>query len=150
MSMFRRIGVVRAFVLATVIVTGCSSGKNGQVATGKLLAHETAIEVQLLDQQSGDAYNCAEQGGTFQTCLAWEGAIKRALDRGQTLRLRGADGSLTKQCAEKALALSKFLTDWHDAAIQWKTTAQLAALPPRTSISDMYIASDGLSAACAR
>jgi hypothetical protein len=149
MIVFRRMVVVMVIVVATVVAAGCSSGKNNQVTKGQLLAQETAIDIQLLDRASTEAYDCAERGGTFQTCLAWEGATKRALDRGQMLRLSGADGSLTTKCAEKAVALSELLTDWHDAAIEWKTTAQSETLRPRTSIGEMKIGSDSLSAACA-
>jgi hypothetical protein len=137
-----------AAVIFLAFSAGCSTGANAAEKRGATLASETEREIQLLHQQSGDAYTCAQDGGTFDSCPAWDGTAKRALRVGQDLRLASTSGRLTKTCADAAAALGSSLIDWHDSAITWKTTGQPSSLPPRGSGEGFFYSSSRLLKAC--
>jgi hypothetical protein len=144
MNMFGRVITVGVVALAA----GCSSGPNPRVAAGESLARETASAMKLIDQQGGYAYDCSDNNGTFETCLAWDGVTKRALDLGQELRLRSENGSLAEPCSLQAAELSGQVLAWYTAAIQWRNTQGVASLTPRSSLGELTRGSDKLSAAC--
>jgi hypothetical protein len=143
---------VVVIVVCIAVVAGCSNEgakrERARRANGAKLASETEADIKLLDQQSSDAYTCAEKGGTFDSCSAWRGAADRALNRGQDLRVKAENETLTKACADQAALLSVQLIEWYDAVNSWRNSGNAAALKSRSSLNDLYRGSSMLLAAC--